>query len=103
MTDTVKRVQAGGVAETLVRDELVAVQTPQAFPVDVLRAAAAVGGDATDCAALVEARGGRVKVVEGDERLLKVTTAEVEHGQRFKPQDPKTLQLWNTAWSKIQA
>jgi len=34
---------------------------------------------------------------------LKVTTGEVEHGQRFKPQDPKTLQLWNTAWSKIQA
>jgi spermidine/putrescine transport system substrate-binding protein len=34
---------------------------------------------------------------------LKVTTAEVEHGLRFKPQDPKTLQLWNTAWSKIQA
>jgi spermidine/putrescine transport system substrate-binding protein len=34
---------------------------------------------------------------------LKVTTNEVEHGQRFKPQDPKTLQLWNTAWSKIKA
>jgi 2-C-methyl-D-erythritol 4-phosphate cytidylyltransferase len=34
------------------------------------------GGDATDCAALVEARGGRVKVVEGDARLLKVTTAD---------------------------
>jgi spermidine/putrescine transport system substrate-binding protein len=34
---------------------------------------------------------------------LKVTTGEVEHGQKFKPQDPKTLQLWNTAWSKIQA
>jgi spermidine/putrescine transport system substrate-binding protein len=34
---------------------------------------------------------------------LKVTTGEVEHGQRFKPFDPKTLQLWNTAWSKIQA
>ena len=34
---------------------------------------------------------------------LKVTSGEVEHGQRFKPQDPKTLQLWNTAWSKIQA
>ena len=33
---------------------------------------------------------------------LKVTTDEVENGQRFKPQDPKTLQLWNTAWSKIQ-
>ena len=34
---------------------------------------------------------------------LKVTTGEVEHGQRFKPQDSKTLQLWNTAWSKIRA
>jgi spermidine/putrescine transport system substrate-binding protein len=34
---------------------------------------------------------------------LKVTTDEVEHGQRFKPQDPKALQLWNTAWSKIKA
>jgi 2-C-methyl-D-erythritol 4-phosphate cytidylyltransferase len=30
--------------------------------------------DATDCASLVEARGGRVRVVEGDPRLLKVTT-----------------------------
>jgi 2-C-methyl-D-erythritol 4-phosphate cytidylyltransferase len=28
----------------------------------------------TDCASLVEAAGGRVIVVEGDERLLKVTT-----------------------------
>jgi spermidine/putrescine transport system substrate-binding protein len=34
---------------------------------------------------------------------LKVTAGEVEHGDRFKPQDPKALQLWNTAWSKIQA
>ena len=29
---------------------------------------------ATDCASLVEANGGRVRVVAGDERLLKVTT-----------------------------
>ena len=35
-----------------------------------------VGGDATDCSALVEAQGGRVTVVEGDPRLLKVTTAD---------------------------
>ena len=54
------------------RDELVAVQTPQAFVADVLRAAAA--GEGSDCASLVEAAGGRVKVVAGDERLLKVTT-----------------------------
>ena len=54
------------------RDELVAVQTPQAFVASVLRAAAA--GEGSDCASLVEAAGGRVKVVPGDERLLKVTT-----------------------------
>jgi 2-C-methyl-D-erythritol 4-phosphate cytidylyltransferase len=72
--DTIKRVRDGVVVETLARSELVAVQTPQAFLADVLRAAA--GGEATDCAALVEARGGRVKVVEGDPRLLKVTTRE---------------------------
>ena len=52
------------------------MQTPQAFPADVLRRAVANGGEATDCAALVEAAGGRVKVVEGDPRLLKVTTAD---------------------------
>ena len=77
VADTLKRVGAdGAIAETVSRDGLWAVQTPQAFPADVLRAAAAADGDATDCSALVEARGGRVKVVPGDERLLKVTTAD---------------------------
>jgi hypothetical protein len=66
----------GAIAETVSRDGLWAVQTPQAFIADVLRAAAEAGGEATDCAALVEARGGRVKVVPGDERLLKVTTTD---------------------------
>jgi 2-C-methyl-D-erythritol 4-phosphate cytidylyltransferase len=77
VSDTVKRVKAGLVAETLPRSELVAVQTPQAFPAGVLRAA--LEGDvaaASDCASLVEARGGRVTVVPGDARLLKVTTPE---------------------------
>ncbi len=74
VADTVKRVRDGVVAETLPREQLVTVQTPQAFVAPVLRAA--VGGEGTDCASLVEARGGRVKVVEGDPRLLKVTTAE---------------------------
>ena len=75
LTDTVKRVRGSEVEETLPRGELVAVQTPQAFPADVLRRAVASGSpDATDCASLVEAAGGRVRVVEGDPRLLKVTT-----------------------------
>lgn len=74
VSDTVKRVEAERVVETLRRDDLVAVQTPQAFLADTLRRA--VAGDvvdATDCAALVEAGGGRVTWVEGDPRLLKVT------------------------------
>jgi 2-C-methyl-D-erythritol 4-phosphate cytidylyltransferase len=73
VTDTVKRAPGGVVAETLTRSELVAVQTPQAFLAPVLRAAIATG-EGSDCASLVEANGGRVKVVPGDERLLKVTT-----------------------------
>jgi 2-C-methyl-D-erythritol 4-phosphate cytidylyltransferase len=77
VSDTVKRVSAdGGIAETVARDGLWTVQTPQAFPADVLRRAVAGFGDATDCAGLVEAAGGRVKVVPGDPLLLKVTTAD---------------------------
>jgi len=75
VADTVKRTAGGVVVETLPREQLVAVQTPQAFVASVLRSAFA--GDvsaATDCASLVEAAGGRVKVVAGDERLQKVTT-----------------------------
>ena len=77
VSDTVKKVQRDQVVETLPRDELVAVQTPQAFVASMLRDALA--GDvssASDCASLVEARGGRVKVVEGDRRLVKVTGPE---------------------------
>ena len=72
VADTVKRVRDGTVVETLARDELAAIQTPQAFVAPALRAAA--DGEGTDCASLVEARGGRIRVVEGDPRLLKITT-----------------------------
>jgi len=73
--DTLKRVGSdGGVEGTVPRDGLWAVQTPQAFVAESLRRAQTEGGDATDCAGLVEAAGGRVKVVDGDPRLLKVTS-----------------------------
>ena len=76
--DTLKRVGSdGGVEETVARDGLRAVQTPQAFAADVLRRAHSPSNNllqATDCAGLVEEAGGRVKVVEGDPRLLKVTS-----------------------------
>jgi 2-C-methyl-D-erythritol 4-phosphate cytidylyltransferase len=74
VSDTVKLTADGVVVETLDRSRLAAVQTPQAFVAAVLRTAVARHDEATDCASLVEADGGRVKVVEGDERLLKVTT-----------------------------
>ena len=80
IADTIKRVDGARVVETLAREELVAVQTPQAFLAPVLREA--IGGGfsgATDCSSLVEARGGRVTTVAGDPRLLKVTsTADLD-------------------------
>jgi 2-C-methyl-D-erythritol 4-phosphate cytidylyltransferase len=76
--DTLKRVAPDGtVEETVARDGLWAVQTPQAFAADTLRRSlrSSTVVQATDCAGHVEAAGGRVKVVEGDPRLIKVTTA----------------------------
>jgi 2-C-methyl-D-erythritol 4-phosphate cytidylyltransferase len=77
VSDTLKRVAGDGrVVETVPRDGVYAVQTPQAFPADVLRRAAPGDAEASACAGLVEAVGGRVTVVEGDPQLLKVTTAD---------------------------
>ena len=78
LADTIKRVDdEGRVVETLDRDELRAVQTPQAFVASVLRNAYAKGdvASASDCSSLVEARGGRIKVVDGDPKLIKITDA----------------------------
>lgn len=55
------------------RDELVAVQTPQAFAAAALRAAHASGAEASDDATLVERAGGKVVVVPGDPANLKLT------------------------------
>jgi 2-C-methyl-D-erythritol 4-phosphate cytidylyltransferase len=76
VTDTVKRVDDGRVVETVDRSRLVAVQTPQAFRVAVLRRAHAGDPEATDDSALVEAVGGTVVVVEGDPRNLKLTSPD---------------------------
>lgn len=77
VTDTIKRVDADGrVLETVPRSDLVAVQTPQGFRVDVLRRAHAHGGDATDDAALLERNGDVVVVVPGETENLKITRPE---------------------------
>src|SRR4051812_30022474 len=72
--DTVKLVEDGHVAETLDRDRLVAVQTPQAFAAATLRQAHEGDRKGTDDASLVEAIGGRVAVVPGEVANAKITT-----------------------------
>jgi 2-C-methyl-D-erythritol 4-phosphate cytidylyltransferase len=77
LVDTVKRVADGLVVETLRRDELVAVQTPQGFRRAVLAEALAADFDgATDCASLAEHIGRAVTVVEGDAGNYKITSPE---------------------------
>ena len=90
MADTVKRVGPdGSVAETLDRGALRAVQTPQGFPLAILREALA--GDhtgATDCASTVERLGRAVVCVDGDERGFKVTTpADLARAERLAGAD----------------
>lgn len=57
----------------MARDGVMAVQTPQGFSAESLRAAHAGGGEASDDATLVEASGGTVVVVEGEVTNLKIT------------------------------
>lgn len=76
--DTVKVVQGGIVKETPERKHLYAVQTPQVFDLDLLRGALKKAADdkaeITDDCSAVERLGMSVKIVEGDERNLKITT-----------------------------
>jgi 2-C-methyl-D-erythritol 4-phosphate cytidylyltransferase len=75
VADTLKRASDDRtVAETVDRSGLYAVQTPQAFLVTALRDALSGGVEASDCAGLVERRGGRILIVKGDHRLVKITT-----------------------------
>lgn len=80
VVDSIKRVDSEGrVLETLVRGELVSVQTPQAFSAPLLRRAHRqaldAGWEADDDCALVERSGAPVVVVPGDPGNLKVTHA----------------------------
>ena len=76
--DTIKVVKGGVVIETPDRATLQAVQTPQVFDFDLLRGAlkkaARDGAAVTDDCSAVELMGMSVKIVEGDERNIKVTT-----------------------------
>ena len=76
--DTIKVVTGGVVKNTPQRKTLQAVQTPQVFDMDLLcgalKKAKADGAEITDDCSAVELMGMSVKIVEGDERNIKVTT-----------------------------
>ena len=74
-TDTVKVIDADGfVTATPDRSTMRRVQTPQGFTYGVINQAHAAAGEATDDAALVESLGKKVRIIEGEERALKITT-----------------------------
>lgn len=87
MKDTIKVVEGGIVKETPERRTLQAVQTPQVFDFDLIRGALKKakleGWELTDDCSAIERMGMTVRIVEGDERNLKVTT----------PMDLKIAQL----------
>jgi len=72
--DTIKKAEGMLVSVTPPRDKLFAAQTPQAFRMDILKAAYASGLSATDDAALVEAAGFPVHLVLAEEKNMKITT-----------------------------
>lgn len=77
VTDTLKRGSGARVTETVPRSDLFRAQTPQAFHFAAILAAhrAAAGQELTDDAAVAEAAGLPVALVEGSPKLLKITTA----------------------------
>lgn len=80
LKDTIKEVEEGIIKRTLKRDALWAVQTPQIFLYQKIRSAydqaAKEGFYSTDDSALVERYGGKIKVIMGSYKNIKVTTPE---------------------------
>lgn len=80
LKDTVKEVGEGMITKTLKRDSLWLIQTPQVFPygtiLDAYEKAMRESFYSTDDSALVERYGGKVKVIMGSYRNIKITTPE---------------------------
>ena len=89
--DTVKKTLKGIVTETPQRETLRAIQTPQVFDYDLLRGALEQAAEKalpiTDDCSAVEAMGMSVRIVDGDERNIKITT-------------PMDLKLANMLWEE---
>ena len=116
VADTIKKHRGDLVEETIDRAELIRAQTPQGFPAELLvKAHVAATSDYTDDAALVQAFGGTVMMVPGEQQAMKITTsADLETAQsyllsgaqtgigsdahRFSEDESKILQLGCLEW-----
>lgn len=116
VADTIKKYRGDLVEETIDRESLIRAQTPQGFPAELLvKAHLAAERDFTDDAALVQAFGGTVMMVQGEEQAMKITTPkDLETAQgyllsgartgigsdahRFTSDDTKSLQLGCLTW-----
>lgn len=101
VTDTLKRADAAGLSQgTVPRDGLWRAQTPQGFRFAALRAAhrAAAGRGLTDDAAVAEAAGLSVALVEANEANLKITTETdlVRAAALLHPTGPAPAAAWET-------
>ncbi|OGO24451.1 MAG: 2-C-methyl-D-erythritol 4-phosphate cytidylyltransferase [Chloroflexi bacterium RBG_16_50_9] len=77
VTDTIKVVDDKEIVhQTLLRESLRAVQTPQVFRFNIITEAHQAGSDVTDDASLVEQLGYKVKLYPGSYDNIKVTTPE---------------------------
>lgn len=78
--DTIKTVHGGIVSDTPPRESLWQAQTPQSFRfgtiLNACLSAEANGFSGTDDASLVERTGGKVHIIQGDYRNIKITTPE---------------------------
>ncbi|MBK6706182.1 MAG: bifunctional 2-C-methyl-D-erythritol 4-phosphate cytidylyltransferase/2-C-methyl-D-erythritol 2,4-cyclodiphosphate synthase [Sphingomonadales bacterium] len=97
IVDSLSRGNAeGALTETVDREQLFRIQTPQAFRHDVISKAHKdwnIGQVPTDDARMAMAAGFKVTIVEGDENLAKFTFADDFHrelGQSTKMQDIRT-------------
>jgi 2-C-methyl-D-erythritol 4-phosphate cytidylyltransferase/2-C-methyl-D-erythritol 2,4-cyclodiphosphate synthase len=116
VADTIKKYRGDLVEETIDRAELIRAQTPQGFPTELLvKAHVAAKSDFTDDASLVQAFGGTVMMVQGEEQAMKITTPQdLETAQgyllsgaktgigadahRFSDDTSKVLQLGCLSW-----
>ncbi len=94
--DTVKIVNGDFIIRTLNRERLIRVQTPQGFRKSLLERAfhqaKKDGYYGPDEASLIERIGGRIKIIPGETKNIKITT----------PEDLKLAEVWiNEGWHRL--